>query len=210
MLAIVVGSALLFWSPGSHDDPSAGLILIVLACACWAIDNNLTRKVSASDATLIAWLKGLVAGSVNLVLALLLGQELPPPGALSAALLVGFFGYGISLVLFVLALRHLGTARAGAYFSVAPFFGAALAVVVQGDAVTPQLVAAGLSMAAMSVSRTAGEPGFPTSPPSRTSNSVNGKMKKPPSTRVAMAARGLPHTARLADASHNTPETSCP
>jgi hypothetical protein len=81
-------------------------------------------------------------------LALLIGQELPPSGALSGALMVGFFGYGISLVLFVLALRHLGAARAGAYFSVAPFFGAALAVVLQADAVTPQMVAAGLLMAA--------------------------------------------------------------
>ena len=147
MLAIVVGGALLFWTPVKRDDPSLGLALIVVACACWAIDNNLTRKVAASDAMLIACLKGLVAGTVNLALALLIGQELPPRGALTAALIVGFFGYGISLVLFVLALRHLGTARAGAYFSVAPFFGAVLAVALQGDAVTPQLVAAGSLMA---------------------------------------------------------------
>ena len=148
MLAIVAGGVLLVWTPGTQGQPSFGLVLIAVACLCWAIDNNLTRKVSASDATLIAGLKGLVAGAVNLSLAWLMGQALPLPGVLGLAMAVGFLGYGVSLVLFVLALRHLGTARAGAYFSVAPFFGAALAVLIQGDAVTFQLIAAGLLMAA--------------------------------------------------------------
>jgi hypothetical protein len=89
----------------------------------------------------------LAAAGVNLGLALLMGQALPSSGLLGVAMAVGFVGYGVSLVLFVLALRHLGTARAGAYFSVAPFFGAALALVLQGDAVTFQLIAAGLLMA---------------------------------------------------------------
>jgi drug/metabolite transporter (DMT)-like permease len=124
------------------------LALIVLACLCWAIDNNLTRKVSAGDAMLIAGLKGLVAGVVNLGLGLMLGQTLPPISVLSIALTVGFLGYGVSLALFVRALRDLGTARAGAYFSVAPFFGAVLAVLMQGDSITLQLAAAGLLMAA--------------------------------------------------------------
>ena len=95
---------------------------------------------------LIAGVKGLVAGAVNLGLALLLGEALPPIGLLGLAMAVGFLGYGVSLLLFILALRHLGTARAGAYFSVAPFFGAALGILIQGDAVTWQLVAAGLLM----------------------------------------------------------------
>lgn len=148
MFSIVAGGVLLVWTPGAHGDASFGLVLIALACLCWAIDNNLTRKVSTSDAMLIASVKGLVAGAVNLGLASLVGQTLPPLGVLSLALAVGFLGYGVSLVLFVLALRHLGTARAGAYFSVAPFLGAALAVLLQGDPVTFQLVAAGLLMAA--------------------------------------------------------------
>ncbi len=148
MFAIVAGGVMLVWSPSRQGGYSLGLGLIAIACLCWAIDNNLTRRVSASDAMLIAALKGVVAGAVNLGLAWLVGQTLPPLGLLSLALVVGFLGYGVSLVLFVLALRHLGTARAGAYFSVAPFFGAALAVVLQGDAITLQLVVAGLLMAA--------------------------------------------------------------
>ena len=148
MFCIVAGGLILAWTPGGHGGASPGLALIVLACLCWAIDNNLTRKVSAGDAMLIAGLKGLVAGVVNLGLGLMLGQTLPPISVLSIALTVGFLGYGVSLALFVRALRDLGTARAGAYFSVAPFFGAALAVLMQGDSITLQLVAAGLLMAA--------------------------------------------------------------
>ncbi len=147
MAAIVAGGLVLAWNPGAQSEASLGLVLVVVACLCWAIDNNLTRKVSASDALLIACLKGLVAGAVNLTLALLLGQSLPPTGVTAVALMLGFLGYGISLVLFVLALRHLGTARAGAYFSVAPFFGAALAVVIFGDTLTLPMGIAGLLMA---------------------------------------------------------------
>ncbi|GGY86033.1 hypothetical protein GCM10007388_18940 [Pseudoduganella plicata] len=105
---------------------SWGVPAIVAACLCWAIDNNLTRKISASDAVQIAAVKGLVAGAVNLAIALATGQQLPAAWPAVGAALVGFCGYGLSLVLFVLALRHLGTARTGAYFLAAPFVGAAL------------------------------------------------------------------------------------
>lgn len=148
MLAIVAGGLVLAWTPGSRVEGASGAMLVAVACLCWAVDNNLTRKVSAADAMLVAGLKGLVAGSVNLGLAMLVGEALPPVGVLGLSMAVGFLGYGISLALFVLALRHLGTARAGAYFSVAPFFGAGLAVLIQGDPITFPLLAAGSLMAA--------------------------------------------------------------
>jgi drug/metabolite transporter (DMT)-like permease len=147
MLTIVAGGLLLAWMPGERGHLSLGSLLIATACLCWAVDNNLTRKVSASDAVTIAGLKGLIAGAVNVGLALLLGETLPPMHLIGAAAAVGFLGYGISLVLFVLALRQLGSARTSAYFSVAPFFGAALAFLLQGDTVTWQLVGAGSLMA---------------------------------------------------------------
>ena len=125
---IVFGGALLSW-PGEADlRATTGVGAIAGACLCWAIDNNLTRKVSAGDAVLIAGIKGLVAGSVNVILALFLGASLPATTAVAAAGVVGLLGYGISLVLFVLALRQLGTARTGAYFSVAPFIGVAISL----------------------------------------------------------------------------------
>ena len=111
------------------------------------IDNNLTRKVSGSDPVQIAMIKGLVAGTVNLTLALSLGAKLPSIGLTAAAGVVGFLGYGVSLVLFVLGLRFLGTARTGAYFSTAPFIGALLALAMFGEALTVPLVLAAALMA---------------------------------------------------------------
>ncbi|MDN0105539.1 EamA family transporter [Yersinia rochesterensis] len=146
MMVIVAGAAILSWPGEAHFAGLWPTLAILGACFAWGIDNNLTRKVSLTDATWIASVKGWVAGIVNLALAFALGATLPPLTNLAGALLVGFFAYGVSLALFVIGLRHLGTARTGAYFSIAPFLGAALAVAM-GDAVTLPLVAAGLLMA---------------------------------------------------------------
>ncbi|MFQ6594558.1 MULTISPECIES: DMT family transporter [Pseudomonas] len=137
MLAIVLGGVVLSWSDGGATSQDwTGPFSVALACLCWGIDNNLTRKVSASDALFIAGAKGLIAGWVNCSLALYLGAQLPSAVQLAPLLLVGFLGYGISLVLFVLALRGLGSARTGAYFSTAPFLGAAVALWVMDESVT--------------------------------------------------------------------------
>ena len=129
MAAIVAGGVLLARQPGSGHF-SAGSLLIAGACLAWAIDNNLTRQVSANDAMLLACIKGLAAGACNTLLALATGATLPAVGPLAAILALGFAGYGLSLVLFVVALRTLGTARTGAYFSVAPLFGVLIAFVI--------------------------------------------------------------------------------
>ncbi len=138
MLAIVAGGVALSWPTGSADSADRiGPLAVAAACLCWAIDNNLTRKVSASDALFIAGSKGLMAGAVNTGLALALGAAWPGALTLLATAAVGLLGYGVSLVLFVLALRGLGAARAGAYFSTAPFIGAALALGLLGESTTP-------------------------------------------------------------------------
>lgn len=147
MLAIVVAAALLTMAGSGGRTSPAGPALVALACLCWALDNNLTRLVSASDAVVLASLKGLVAGSVNGGLAFALGMTVPSFDSAVAGALVGFLGYGVSLAMFVLALRHLGTARTGAYFSVAPFFGAAVAIVLGQDAPTWTLAIAAALMA---------------------------------------------------------------
>jgi drug/metabolite transporter (DMT)-like permease len=147
MLAIVGGGLVLAW-PGQMNWPHwQPAVCVSGACLAWAIDNNLTRKVSLADASWIAMVKGLAAGATNLVLALALGAVWPPMSVVAAAGLVGFASYGASLALFVVGLRELGTARTGAYFSVAPFFGAVLAIALLGEAVTAPLVAAGVLMA---------------------------------------------------------------
>lgn len=146
MALIVAGGIALSWPTGGEGAGSVtGALAVAGACLCWAIDNNLTRRVSASDALFIAGVKGLAAGSANLVLALAFGQALPGWAPAGAAMLVGLLGYGLSLVLFVLALRELGTSRTGAYFSTAPFVGAALSLLLLGEAApAPFWLAAGL------------------------------------------------------------------
>ena len=136
MVLIIAAGVLLSWEQRPALGVPWGALAIIGACLCWAIDNNLTRKVSASDAVQIAALKGLVAGIVNLGLALALGLPLPTWNTILSAGLVGFGGYGVSLVMFVLALRHLGTARTGAYVSAAPFVGAVISLLLLGDSPT--------------------------------------------------------------------------
>ncbi|MGB6308577.1 MAG: DMT family transporter [Steroidobacteraceae bacterium] len=137
MIAIVAGGIVLSWPrEAGHPGQWIGPAAVAFACLCWAIDNNLTRKVSGSDAVFIAAAKGLLAGVVNCSLALAMGARLPSLPVLAPTLIVGFLGYGVSLVLFVLALRGLGSARTGAYFSTAPFLGAAIALAFFGESLS--------------------------------------------------------------------------
>jgi drug/metabolite transporter (DMT)-like permease len=146
-VSIVAGAIVLSWPQDAGVGLSWGPLLIAGACLAWAIDNNLTRKVSAADPMQIAMVKGLAAGIVNVTIALGLGASLPSAGTLSQAALLGFFSYGVSLTLFVLALRHLGTARTGAYYSLAPFIGAGAAILLLGESVTISFLAGGALMA---------------------------------------------------------------
>jgi drug/metabolite transporter (DMT)-like permease len=144
--AIAAGAVLVATGGGLAVGGLWPSLAVLGACLAWGIDNNLTRRVSLADASWIACVKGLAAGSVNTAIGLALGAALPPAGALAGALLLGFLAYGVSLTLIVVALRELGTARAGAYFATAPFFGAAVAVGM-GEPVTGILAAAGALMA---------------------------------------------------------------
>lgn len=149
MAAIVAGALVLSWPAGGASNV-VGLwpaLAVLGACLGWAIDNNLTRKVALQDASWIAMVKGLTAGTTNLALALATGASWP--GLLSgiSAAVLGFLSYGVSLSLFVVALRELGTARTGAYFSVAPFFGAVLSLLVLHEPLTLALIAGGALMA---------------------------------------------------------------
>jgi drug/metabolite transporter (DMT)-like permease len=144
---LLTGAIVLSWSGTPTLSDLIGPLAIVGACIAWGFDNNFTRKVSLADPLQVVELKGLVAGPVNLALGILAGGQFPGLSPTLAAGLVGFLGYGISLALFVMALRHPGTARTGAYFSTAPFLGTLAAVVFLREPVTIQLVAARLFMA---------------------------------------------------------------
>jgi drug/metabolite transporter (DMT)-like permease len=144
--SILAGAALLSWQGGPVKF-GPGALAIAGACIAWGIDNNLTRKLSAADPVQIAMAKGLVAAAVNLAIAFGLGAALPSAIAMAVAVVIGFLGYGVSLVLYVRSLRHLGAARTGAYFATAPFIGAAVAIPMFGEPLTARLVVAGLLLA---------------------------------------------------------------
>jgi drug/metabolite transporter (DMT)-like permease len=149
MALIVAGGAALAW-PGESGGAAGftAALLVAGACLCWAIDNNLTRKISGGDATFVAGAKGLIAGAVNLAIGFALGGRLPATESAVVAAAVGLLGYGVSLVLFVVALRGLGAARTGAYFSTAPFIGAAVAIGAFGEAPSPVFWLAAVLMGA--------------------------------------------------------------
>jgi len=147
MACLVGGAAVLSWTETPTVASMGGPLAILGACLAWGLDNNLTRKVSLADPLQIVELKGLIAGPFNLLLGFVAaGASMPSWSSIGAAGAVGFLGYGVSLALFVVALRHLGTARTGAYFSTAPFLGSAAAVMALGEPVTAQLAIAGCLM----------------------------------------------------------------
>src|SRR5215470_5893845 len=147
MLCLAAGAIPLAWSGTPGFAGLVGPLAIIGACLAWGLDNNLTRKVALADPLQIVQLKGHVAGPVNLALGLWAGGSLPQALDIALAAIVGFLGYGLSLALFVVALRHLGAARTSAYFSTAPFVGAVVAVVALGEPVSAGLIAAAALMA---------------------------------------------------------------
>jgi drug/metabolite transporter (DMT)-like permease len=147
MLCLSAGAIVLSWSGSPTLESIVGPLAVIGACVAWGLDNNLTRKISLADPLQIVTLKGTIAGPVNLLLGIATGGVLPDVAIGFVATIIGFLCYGVSLVLFVLALRHLGSARTAAYFSTAPFFGAVVAVITLHESVTYQLAAAGVLMA---------------------------------------------------------------
>jgi drug/metabolite transporter (DMT)-like permease len=146
MAAITAGGLLLSWADRPQWGVPWGAVAIVSACLAWSLDNNLTRQISAGDPLPIAGAKGFVAGVVNLTIAMVTGAKMPDFLTTLTAAIVGLLGYGVSLTLFVVGLRCLGTARTGAYFSVAPFVGAALSVLVLGERLTLSFLGAAALM----------------------------------------------------------------
>ena len=139
MTLILAGAVVLAWSGKPSLNDIAGPLAIAAACVAWAFDNNLTRRISASDPLQIAMSKSLAAGIVNTALALTIARSaLPNATIVAGAALIGFFGYGVSLVCYILALRHVGTARTGAYFATAPFVGAGIAAAMGSVTASPQ------------------------------------------------------------------------
>lgn len=146
-LLVLAGCGLLTWrgGPAGFD---LGAVMIVAACLFWGLGNVMTRKLMGADPIQVTMVKGLIGGAVNIVLAFARGAAMPSLGATLGACGVGFLAYGLSFVCFILSLRHMGTARTGAYLSTAPFFGALFAILIFSEPITPRFLGAAALMAA--------------------------------------------------------------
>ena len=147
MLAVTAGGALLSWQGAPQAGSLWGSLAVIGACFAWGLDNNFTRKIANAEAAPLAAIKGAIGGSVLAVLAVLAGHVLPSPSRALAGAVVGAVSFGASLALFIVALRHIGTARTAAYFSAGPFVGAALSLWWLGEPASPYLLWGGALMA---------------------------------------------------------------
>lgn len=147
MLVIIAGGVVLSWSGRFESSGVVGPLLVAASTFCWGLDNNLTQRISAGDPLQIGLIKGLVAGTVNTSLALALGARWPGGLHLAGIMALGLVCYGVSLLLFVLALRNIGAARTGASFSIAPFIATATSLIVFRERPTVAFTVAALLMA---------------------------------------------------------------
>ena len=130
LVCMTIAGILLTWDPSQGKFNIAGPLLIIFAVVCWGMDNNLTRNISHKDPIQIAKIKGFVAGTTSLSLAIILGMKIYLDITIVFSLLLGSFSYGISLVFFIKALEGLGSSRTGAFFSLAPFIGAITSLII--------------------------------------------------------------------------------
>lgn len=134
IILITLASVMLSWIPGANWEFSLGAAGILGACILWGLDNNFTRNISSKNPLVIVMIKGLSAGTFSLILAFLLGKSIPNIVQILLALLLGFICYGLSIALFVLALRNLGAARTSTFFGIAPFVGMLLSIAIFREA----------------------------------------------------------------------------
>jgi len=146
-VAILAGGLLLAAGGAGGRADAVGALAVAGATLGWAVDNNLSQRLALRDPFAVVRVKALVAGAVNLGLALAVGERLPAGRALAGILVTGFLGYGVSIVLHMLAIRELGAARQGALFASAPFAGALAALPILGERLSARAALAGAVMA---------------------------------------------------------------
>ncbi len=145
---ITLSSMILSFEDAASLDFSFGSLFVLAACVCWGFENNCTRMMSASDPLEIVVIKGFGSGLGSLVLALALGEPLPPLRVLPVVLGLGFVAYGLSIFFYVYAQRRLGAAKTSAYYAVAPFIGVLLSRLILKEAFTQVfLIALAIMMA---------------------------------------------------------------
>jgi drug/metabolite transporter (DMT)-like permease len=148
LVVVVAGCALSTWAAGGATSSLFGPLAVAGACLCWAVDNNLTQRLSLKDPLAVVCVKGLGAAPIAFVIARAAHAPWPPAAPVGGALALGAVSYGASLALYVRATRTLGAARTGVLFAAAPFVGAALAIPIAGEAPSVRVAGAAVLIAA--------------------------------------------------------------
>ena len=133
---ITLSSIILSFEGSGNFEFSYGSLFVILATLCWGLENNCTRKISDKSSYEIVVLKGVFSGGGAFLIAMLTGEKLPEIKYIFVAMLLGFIAYGLSIFLYIRAQRDLGAAKTSAYYAVAPFIGAFLAFLVNGEKLT--------------------------------------------------------------------------
>jgi drug/metabolite transporter (DMT)-like permease len=138
MTVITSSCLILSYDPGEALSFSVGAFGVLLACTFWALDNNISKKVSGKDPFTCIMIKGLAAGTCTGIIALLLGEAAPPILEIPLFLLIGFLSYGgLASVFFLMALRHMGSARTGLFLALSPFFGVIYSFILFQESLHP-------------------------------------------------------------------------
>lgn len=130
---VVAASVILSFEGTGAFVLNEGSFFVLGACVCWGFENNCTKMISNKSSTEIVVIKGCFSGTGSLIIALLLGESIPEAGWIAAILLLGFVSYGLSIKFYIMAQQHLGAAKTSAYYSIAPFLGAAFSMLLLGE-----------------------------------------------------------------------------
>ena len=141
IILITLSSVILSFEGGGHFQFSLGSAFVLLAAVCWGLENNCTRKISEKSTYQIVTIKGLCCGMGSYVIASVIGESMPQMKYAALAMALGFIAYGLSIFVYIRAQRGLGAAKTSAYYSAAPFIGAFLAFIVNGERITMQCLA---------------------------------------------------------------------
>lgn len=133
---ITISSIVLSLEGSGSFSFSLGSLFVTLATCCWGLENNCTRMISEKSTYEIVFLKGFFSGTGSFIIAIILGENIPEIKYIVIALLLGFVAYGLSIFMYIRAQRDLGAAKTSAYYAIAPFIGAFLAFIVNGEKLT--------------------------------------------------------------------------
>ena len=151
IILVTLARAALSFEGFDSFDFNKGSIYVLAAASCWGLENNCTRMLSSKSSIQITTVKGIFSGLGSLVIALVVGEEIPGVGWLIPVMLLGFVAYGLSINFYIKAQKYLGAAKTSAYYSIAPFLGAAFGMLLFREIPGPQFFVGLIIMAAATV-----------------------------------------------------------